>query len=1267
MGAGMVIGAVVAGTASIAGSTIFGATLAASVITGASLGRMFDKPKSASPTYSFGELDNTRAQRLAIPVTYGRVKVAGNIIYHRISDNEKELFMVVGLGEGEIAGVEDIRVNGEPITSIKGYKEHIVRLGTESQAAVSWVQTAETWPNTAYLACRFEASEDISMTPTITCIVKGRKVRAWSGGQWVTQYSNNPAWCILDLLTNERYGVGIKERYIDLESFKSEALYCDELVDDSKGGQEPRFRLDYNVDFQRSSLDLIDEILSTFRGYILYSDGKLRLQIEKSQVPVQSFTMDNIVADSFSYSKASLKEIPNQIRVEWIDPESDWEQSDMVYDNEVDQEERGEVLENAITLYGVTRSGQAGREARWYHDSGYICNTFCEFRVGIDSLHCEVGDIVKVSHDVPGWVEKQFRILEIQEEENDEMVLRCREYNSAIYHDRGSVYTQGRATELPNPNGPPASVTNLTVVERSKQLKDATWVPQALLSWDIPNDILYRAAHVYHSIDKGLSWQYVQRVADVTSYLMDVPLGENRFRVVSESGKGIMGDPGTSPVATITIVGKDTPPPNVEWSECSFITTIELNWNPVVTPDLQAYEVRVDQNWGNQTGLIYRGLDLSHIIEHPTQRSYTFYVKALDRSGNYSEQATPITLSLPAPPAPQQPTIETHFNAIKIWPTTLNLPQIQGYYIYVTKEAVTSKVPVLAGGDYTYPASSGVTVTIQVSAYDVIGEGGKSEPLQATTTNLSEMDLPEIPRNKLEQSVRDDIGLIPVLEAGFEDLANKITPLIVLSNESQSLITEYDGSITEQATLRTEIEVFLGKVRTAATIGNLVVRKLDGTAIGWASPTKSDPTTSTAGYVEWVIGVGVGLDADAGYIEIPIIVEDVIYTKRLMWTKARKGEAGTGVGEKGDPGDPAKLVDIIPSHLYFVGEDIGVGVERTRVYTPSIIHLELSLQHCEYSKWQYSLDGSTFADVSGQNGLSINTSTKSLSISATSTLYSANQVSLVFRVLTTTGQYDQVTISRIYNSEKMATEIRQTDDAVRIITKDLGEQASKVGQLEVRADGVDISVGSLEQDLGTAAAQIQTLADEITLKVQRKTNGELVVTGIGIGFDEQGQSIIPVLADNFVIQPTVESEGEYAFLVDTTKNPPEIYSPGKFTLGGLLRAPEIQAELIKTLLVQAELGVFDELRGLLMRADKLTVGGGVGGIPISNPKDSLVWHFDSHLHSTSGHAPEPDGSATLVGGGVYGGAVELAEGDTLTYAIPASTKMTLGAHIQIKE
>src|SRR5690606_27784353 len=202
-----------------------------------------------------------------------------------------------------------------------------VYTGTADQQADEWVHTGERFPHTAYIALRFTDPNALGgRTPTITCVVEGRKVAVWDEEEeeWVTQYSNNPAWCLLDFLRSTRYGVGVPDDRIDFDSFVSEAAYCDELVP-GDDGDEPRFRLDYVIDYERPSLDVIDDILATFRAFVPYSDGKLRLKVEKSEAPVYHFDMDNIVEGSFEYSKASLKDIPNRITVEWIDPEADYQ------------------------------------------------------------------------------------------------------------------------------------------------------------------------------------------------------------------------------------------------------------------------------------------------------------------------------------------------------------------------------------------------------------------------------------------------------------------------------------------------------------------------------------------------------------------------------------------------------------------------------------------------------------------------------------------------------------------------------------------------------------------------------------------------------------------------------------------------------------------------------------------------------------------------------------------------------------------------------
>lgn len=593
MGVGALIGAIVGGAAFQAGITLFGATLFASVVTGAALGyTLFDqRSEYSSPTYDFGPLQNTRSQLLPVPVIYGRNKVAGNIIYQ--SEPGKTINMLVALGEGEIQSVTDIRANDIPIGDVKD-ATYTVYYGTGTQAADARNANGEPLHYTAYVACTFTANEQISgSAPTVTAIVEGLKVDVWTGSAWVKQYSRNPAYCLLDFLTSSRYGLGIPVAKIDQESFKAVAAYCDELVDG-----EPRFQLDIVIDSQQEGPDAISAILATFGGFLVYSDGMIRLRVDRSEAPVQAFTMDNIVEGSFSYAKAKRKDVPNRIAVEFIDPnapEGAWERSKIVAEDEVDQDLRGELNEKVIQLWGITRHTQAGRMARFYLDSARLCNTFCEFRVGIGALACEVGDIVKVSHDVPGWSEKLFRVLSIEEDENDEMKLSCREYDPGIYHDLGVLYTPPAAPGLPNPFARPPHVTNLQATEQSKQLGDGSYIPEILLTWGKPDYVYWHHAAVYVSEDDGASW-HLRGISVGEEFILSPCVKGQKYiaKVVSVTNRDVAADIATAPTAMV-VIGADTIPPEMPTGLTGTFSGLHaiFTWNPCQAGDFLRTRVEV--------------------------------------------------------------------------------------------------------------------------------------------------------------------------------------------------------------------------------------------------------------------------------------------------------------------------------------------------------------------------------------------------------------------------------------------------------------------------------------------------------------------------------------------------------------------------------------------------------------------------------------------------------------------------------------------------
>jgi len=206
-------------------------------------------------------------------------------------------------------------------------------------------------------------------------------------------------------------------------------------------------------------------------------------------------------------------------------------------------------------------------------------------------------------------------------------------------------------------------------------------------------------------------------------------------------------------------------PDQVAWAACSFIYKIILNWHPVA--NVVGYEVRTDTNFGaNDNKLVFRGDALTYVIENPVLRDYTFYIKALDRSGKYSHDHSSINLTRPVPSTPAQPVITEFFSALWIEIQPVADQGIMGYNVYTT--------PCDEGGTPTgdtkvdsYPSAQRVTYyaqpkqsyLIEISAFDVIGEGPKSSPVQATTREID--DIAQFAQEIIPPRVVDVLPTLP--------------------------------------------------------------------------------------------------------------------------------------------------------------------------------------------------------------------------------------------------------------------------------------------------------------------------------------------------------------------------------------------------------------------------------------------------------------------------------------------------------------------------
>lgn len=266
--------------------------------------------------------------------------------------------------------------------------------------------------------------------------------------------SSNPALAVLDFLINTRYGVGLPVPVMNVQSFADEAQFCDEVVSNETSVVPPleapspftipekRFKLDINLTEKKNALEHLMDMLATFRAFLVYQAGQIYLRIEKKEISQQSFTdqpevvSEGIIEGSFSFSEISSRERPNRVNVEFVRDDDGYRRDFAQASDEWDQDVRGEVVEKTFTLLGIKRQTQARRMVQFFLDQAIFRRYLCKFRVGVGAMKAMAGDVIDVTHQVPGWVNKTFRIASIKEMENDELELGCIEYVYDVYHDR---------------------------------------------------------------------------------------------------------------------------------------------------------------------------------------------------------------------------------------------------------------------------------------------------------------------------------------------------------------------------------------------------------------------------------------------------------------------------------------------------------------------------------------------------------------------------------------------------------------------------------------------------------------------------------------------------------------------------------------------------------------------------------------------------------------------------------------------------------------
>ena len=274
----------------------------------------------------------------------------------------------------------------------------------------SVISTKIEYRHTALAGIAIDAQQ-FSSIPTRAFDVKGLVInipsnydphtRVYAGtwdGTFKLAWTDNPAWCFYDLLTNARYGLGDKIDANEINKWQLYAVgqYCDALVPDGFGGEEPRFTCNLYLQTEEDAYKVIQNLASIFRAIVYWSAGSIAVMQDAPSDPVQMFAPANVVNGAFKYQGTSLKSRHSVVLVSWNDP-NDWYSQKIEYVQDDAAVAKYGVIKAQVTAFGCTSRGQAHRVGKWLLYSEQLETETVTFRCGMDGTYVYPGAIIQTS------------------------------------------------------------------------------------------------------------------------------------------------------------------------------------------------------------------------------------------------------------------------------------------------------------------------------------------------------------------------------------------------------------------------------------------------------------------------------------------------------------------------------------------------------------------------------------------------------------------------------------------------------------------------------------------------------------------------------------------------------------------------------------------------------------------------------------------------------------------------------------------------------
>ncbi|HIH3658828.1 TPA: host specificity protein J, partial [Escherichia coli] len=287
------------------------------------------------------------------------------------------------------------------------------------------------YPNTALVGVQVDSEQFGSQQVSRNYHLRGRilqvpsnydpEKRTYSGiwdGTLKPAYSNNIAWCLWDMLTHPRYGMGKRLGAADVDKWALYVIgqYCDQSVPDGSGGTEPRITCNAYLTTQRKAWDVLSDFCSAMRCMPVWNGQTLTFVQDRPSDKVWTYNRSNVVMPDdgapFRYSFSALKDRHNAVEVNWIDPDNGWETAtELVEDTQAIARYGRNVTK--MDAFGCTSRGQAHRAGLWLIKTELLETQTVDFSVGAEGLRHVPGDVIEICDDDYAGISTGGRVLAV--------------------------------------------------------------------------------------------------------------------------------------------------------------------------------------------------------------------------------------------------------------------------------------------------------------------------------------------------------------------------------------------------------------------------------------------------------------------------------------------------------------------------------------------------------------------------------------------------------------------------------------------------------------------------------------------------------------------------------------------------------------------------------------------------------------------------------------------------------------------------------------